>query len=69
LEKVTTKYGPSIIAFLTNGGEDLYKVYLPKKFTNTIDNEFTEKFNRHEVGDLFLSYRGMNEKSFNVEFS
>jgi hypothetical protein len=69
LEKVTTKYGPSVIAYLTKGGEDLCKVYLPKKFTNVIDDEFIEKFNRHEVGELFLTYRGMIDKSFNVKFS
>lgn len=70
LEKVTTKYGPSVIAFLTKGDDVLYKVYLPRKFVNTFDTEFTEKFNRHDVGDdLYLTYHGLTEKTFNVEFS
>ena len=69
LEKVTTKYGPSVIGFITKGDDILYKVYLPKKFVNTFSAEFTEKFNQHEVGDLYLTYHGLTEKTFNVEFS
>ena len=66
---MATKYGPSVIAYITKEGDDLYKVYLPKKFVTTFDTEFTDKFNRHEEGELYLTYHGITEKTFNVEFT
>ena len=68
LEKVTTKYGPSVIAYISKGGDTLWKLYLPKKFVNSFDAEFITNFNKHEVGELYLTYKGQLEKTFDVVY-
>ena len=69
LEKVTTKFGPSIIAYILKGGDTLWKIYPPKKFVNSFDVEFITSFNKYEVGELYLTYKGQLEKTFDVVVS
>lgn len=68
LEKVETKFGGTIGAYITKGGDELWRIYLPKKFVNMFDEQFIERFNARELGDLFLTYKGLSQKSFNIIF-
>ena len=69
LEKVEAKFGVAIVAYISRGREELSRIYLPKKFIGSFGDEFISKFNRCEVGDLFLTYKGVSQKSFNIVFS
>lgn len=70
LEKVSTKYGVSIVAYITKvGEEELCRIYLPKKFVDTFDETFITQFNKNEMGELHLEYKGIYQKSFNIAFS
>jgi hypothetical protein len=69
LDKVETKYGRSIAAHVSNDGDELWRIFIPKKFVNIFDDCFIEQFNHKQMGELFLTYKGTSQKSFNVEFS
>ena len=68
LEKRNTKYGTAVMAFIVQK-ETLWKLFLPKQFASTFDDEFINKFNGNEVGELYMTYKGPTEKSFSVVFS
>jgi hypothetical protein len=54
LEKVDTKFGRTIAAYITKGKEEeLWRIYLPKKFIPSFEDAFVEQFNKQQAGDLF----------------
>ena len=74
LEIVNTKYGESVVAYLSNvekTNNKLIKVFLPKRYRQSFEPDFIRKFNQGEfVGDdgITLIYKGVIGKTFSLEF-
>ena len=69
LEKIDVKFGVAICVYISRGGNEICRCFLPKKFVASFSDEFISKFNRCEMGDLYLTFQGVSQKSFNITFS
>jgi hypothetical protein len=70
-DKEQTKYAFSIIAYIkVGGGEELYWIYLPKKYVETFEDTFISNFNKGEQGELHIQCNELSQKkAFNITFS
>ena len=69
LEKMTSKYGSSTIAYVSQGNDILWRVYLPRRFNTTFTNDIVNNFNKRKMNDLFMTFKGVTANVFNVEFN
>jgi hypothetical protein len=68
LDKVETKYGRSIVAYISRPEDELCRIYIPKKIVSHFDDCFIEQYNRNELGELYMTYKGTSQKTFNIVF-
>jgi hypothetical protein len=56
-ERVTTRYGPSVLLTITLGTSDSVRVFLPTRYTNVITDDDITAINTRQVL-LYLVYKG-----------
>lgn len=57
IERIKDKYGPTIIVEL-----EKYKVHLPKRFTNIIDDKTVKELNKKDLSLIVTEIKVFNDK-------
>jgi hypothetical protein len=69
-EKVKTKFGASIVVYIIEEeNKKLWRIFVPKKFTESFDDDFINRYNAKEIGEMYITYKGLSQKAFNIVFT